>query len=396
MIPVTEILQLQRRWIKLQPTVTYQEIGVRSFGNGIFHKAPVAGSTLGNKRVLRIEPGDLVFNNVFAWEGAVAVAGPDEAGLIGSHRFVTYTVNPERSTARFLKLFFTTKPGLEILRKASPGSAGRNKTLGLDRFIAQSIPLPSVAEQLRLVERIDALAAKVEEAKTLRHESSLEAEALINSARRRLIGDAPASTWVPLSVFVEQIENGWSPPCEKRPAAIGEWGVLKVGAVSFGRYDPRENKALPVSLVPMPEYEVKPGDFLMSRANTYELVGACALVETTPPRLMLSDKHFRFIFRKQKYIDLQYLDHVLKSPALRTQIIARATGTSPTMKNISKDKVFHLLVPNHDSAEQQRLARRMDDIHRQTKVLIEMQTATARELDALIPGILDRAFNGEL
>lgn len=66
MVPLAEILQLQRRWIRLQPTETYREIGIRSFGNGIFHKAPVLGSILGDKRVLSIAPGDLVFNNVFA------------------------------------------------------------------------------------------------------------------------------------------------------------------------------------------------------------------------------------------------------------------------------------------------------------------------------------------
>src|ERR1700682_2184365 len=108
MVPLREVLQLQRRWIKLHPTETYREVGIRSFGNGIFHKAPIQGSVLGNKRVLRIEPGDLVFNNVFAWEGAVAVAGAAEAGMIGSHRFVTYTVNPGKATAEFLHLFFKT------------------------------------------------------------------------------------------------------------------------------------------------------------------------------------------------------------------------------------------------------------------------------------------------
>ena len=42
------------------------------------------------KRVFRIEPGDLVISNVFAWEGAIAVASDDEAGTIGSHRFMTF------------------------------------------------------------------------------------------------------------------------------------------------------------------------------------------------------------------------------------------------------------------------------------------------------------------
>src|SRR5439155_26531018 len=122
---------------------------------------------------------------VFAWEGAVAVAGPEEAGMIGSHRFVTYTVNPKKSTAQFLRLFFTTKPGLEILMKASPGSAGRNKTLGLDRFIAQSIPLPPLAEQRRVVARIEELGAQIHEARTLRLQAADEAAALVHANRNR-------------------------------------------------------------------------------------------------------------------------------------------------------------------------------------------------------------------
>lgn len=396
MVPLTEVLQLQRRWIKLNPMDTYQEIGVRSFGNGIFHKAPVHGSTLGNKRVLRIEPGDLVFNNVFAWEGAVAVAGPTEAGMIGSHRFVTYTVNPAKATAEYLQLYFKAKQGREVLLKASPGSAGRNKTLGLDRFITNSIPLPPVSEQRRLVEHIDALAAKIEEARELRADAQVEAIALINAARRRLIGEEPQADWVPLSSIVEQIENGWSPACETRQVTNGEWGVLKVGAVSFGTYDPQENKALPPDLAPRPEYEVRSGDFIMSRANTYELVGACVVVEQTPTRLMLSDKLFRFIFRKHAEMDTTYLDHVLKSPALRDQIVRGASGTSPTMKNISKEKVLALLIPGHKPAVQKDIAARLNGIRQQVGAATTIQAVSSKELDAMLPAILDRAFRGEL
>jgi len=266
----------------------------------------------------------------------------------------------------------------------------------VDRFLATQIPLPPLVEQQRLVEQIDALAAKVDEAKALRSQSGLVADAMIKSARSRLIGTSPTPAWVPLRTLVQRIENGWSPPCEKRPAVNGEWAVLKVGSVSFGEYDHRDNKALPVGLGPRPEYEVKAGDFLMSRANTYELVGACAVVEQTPPRLMLSDKHFRFIFHSQKTVELRYLDHVLKSPALRTQIIAGATGTSPTMKNISKEKVLGLLIPNHDLADQQRLTKVLGGIQRQTNALAKLQAGTATELDSLLPAILDRAFRGEL
>ena len=69
----------------------YQEIGVRSFGKGLFIKEPVLGAELGDKRVFEIRAGDFIVSNVFAWEGAVGVAGQEHEGMIGSHRFMTWT-----------------------------------------------------------------------------------------------------------------------------------------------------------------------------------------------------------------------------------------------------------------------------------------------------------------
>jgi type I restriction enzyme S subunit len=121
-------------------TREYQEIGVRSFGRGIFHKEPVAGTDLGNKRVFQIEPGDLVISNVFAWEGAIAVASGAEAGRIGSHRFMTFVAIDDRIETSWAAWFFRSEPGLELIGRASPGSAGRNRTLAIDRFESLEIP----------------------------------------------------------------------------------------------------------------------------------------------------------------------------------------------------------------------------------------------------------------
>ncbi len=317
LVRLGEVLALQRRWLVPELDRQYVEIGVRSFGRGIFHKAPVTGAELGNKRVLRIEPGDLVLMNVFAWEGAAAVAGVGEAGTIGSHRYATYTADPARCVPEFLNLYFKTEPGLGLLRRVSPGSAGRNRTLNLAQFVQQPIPLPRVEEQRRIVTFVESIAGKVEQARWLRRQSREEAAALLNAGRRGLLGEQPTADWIRLGQLVERLEVGKSPACEPRPAADQEWGVLKVGAVSFGVYDERENKALPVGLNVNPVYEVKPGDFLMSRANTSALVGACAIVGPTRTRLLLSDKIFRFRFRSDARVCLPWLDHALKSPALR-------------------------------------------------------------------------------
>lgn len=165
--------------------------------------------------------------------------------------------------------------------------------------------------------------------------------------------------------------------------------MLKVGAVSFGVFDERENKALPVSFSVPPSLEVRTGDFIMSRANTVELVGACALVRKARPKLMLSDKTFRFIFSEQRKILPEYLEQVLKSPALREQIERGASGTSPTMKNISKEKILALRLPPHALPQQHQIVAELDALRR-------LQAGTAAELDALLPAILDSAFKGEL
>ena len=158
-VRVGDMLQIQRRAVELKPTDEYREIGLRSFGKGVFHKAPISGSELGDKRVFRIMPGDLVVSNVFAWEGAIAIAGETERGFIGSHRFMTWTATSSRIDPRFVFHYFSSEAGLEALRRASPGSAGRNRTLAVRAFEDLTIPLPDIAEQRAIAERLDRVAA---------------------------------------------------------------------------------------------------------------------------------------------------------------------------------------------------------------------------------------------
>ncbi|MEU8125349.1 restriction endonuclease subunit S [Spirillospora sp. NPDC049024] len=158
---VGEVITLIRRPIAPQSGKTYREIGIKSFGKGVFHKEPVSSDDIGSKKVFAIEPGDLLFSNVFAWEGAVALASAAEAGFIGSHRFMTYQVNEDLADPSYLRHYFTCKPGLEVIRRASPGSAGRNKTLGIKKFEAQQIPLPPLDTQHRMARTLDAITTGV-------------------------------------------------------------------------------------------------------------------------------------------------------------------------------------------------------------------------------------------
>ena len=178
---------------------------------------------------------------------------------------------------------------------------------------------------------------------------------------------------VRLGSVVDDLENGWSPKCHDHPAEKDRWGVLKLGAVSFGIFDPSQNKELPERLSPRAGYEVKGGDVLISRANVVRYVGACVYVEETRPRLMLCDKIFRVCFRDNSRLLPKFLAEVMRLPSVREQIEARLTGTSPTMKNISKPALLDLSFPLPEPKDQQALI---------TELTTARQTAAAKRAEA--------------
>lgn len=136
--------------VEIKPNELYTQIGIRSHGKGLFYKEPVTGAALGNKSVFWIEPDCFIVNIVFAWEQAIGKTTQSEVGMIGSHRFPMYRPVNDRVDVDYLISYFLTKQGIDILGSASPGGAGRNKTLGQDRFLKSKIVLPPIEEQQKI------------------------------------------------------------------------------------------------------------------------------------------------------------------------------------------------------------------------------------------------------
>lgn len=147
--------------VKVELEKMYQQIGIRSHGKGIFHKEFVDGKTLGNKRVFWVKEDVLIVNIVFAWEQAVAKTTKNEIGMIASHRFPMYMPIKPQSDLNYLLYFFLTKRGKSLLELASPGGAGRNKTLGQKEFENLKFLIPEVAEQNKIALFLSAIESKL-------------------------------------------------------------------------------------------------------------------------------------------------------------------------------------------------------------------------------------------
>ena len=162
---------------------------------------------------------------------------------------------------------------------------------------------------------------------------------------------------VPLGQFLSAIEAGKNLRCEERPPEPHEKGVVKVSSVTWGIFDKTQSKTLPSGYEPNSRSLIRNGDFLISRANTLELVGACVVVEDAPGNLYLSDKVLRLVLPD----DIKpWLLNFLRSPIGRARIEAASTGNQLSMRNISQETIRSLMVPLPDRRDRRRIMAKIE------------------------------------
>lgn len=180
-----DVAPLVRREVRVELEASYPELGIRSFGKGTFHKPALTGSDAGSKRLFRIEQGDLLFSNVFAWEGAIAIVQQEDHGRFGSHRFITCVARKDAAVASFLRYYLLSPAGMEKIGEASPGGAGRNRTLGLKKLMAIQVPTPPLPVQQSFVQ----LQKHVTELKTRHDAIRVTLSTLMPAMLERIFGE---------------------------------------------------------------------------------------------------------------------------------------------------------------------------------------------------------------
>jgi type I restriction enzyme S subunit len=202
--------------------------------------------------------------------------------------------------------------------------------------------------------------------------------------------------WTYLGLLVSHSDAGWSPKTEDHPRRGDEWGVLKVSAVSWGKFRAWENKQVLPGTEPRLQAQVKRGDFLISRANTAELIARAVIVNEEPAKLMMSDKIVRL--RLSKDCNHRFVLIVNNySHFSREHYVRNASGVSPSMKNVSRDVIMTLRLPLPPLAEQHRIVSKVDTLMALCDRLEASLTAgddhRGRLLDALLAEALVQAEN---
>jgi type I restriction enzyme S subunit len=260
-------------------------------------------------------------------------------------------------------------------------------------FTALEIPLPPLDEQRRIVGRIEQLAAKIQEARRLRHQSTEETDILLAGSSKRFfdpkISDAHAEL---LESVTLRITKGESPEWQGYTYQDSGPVFIRSENVLWGKLDRSRSVHIP------PEFHGKLGRSRLGAGDVLiNLVGASiGRACVVPPDIGEANVNqaVAVISPDRGQLDGQYLMHFLISGP--TQEVIHGGKVETARPNISLGDLKSLRVPLPLLTEQHRIVAYLDDLQAKVDALKRLQAETAAELDALLPSILDRAFRGGL
>ncbi|MCS3845559.1 type I restriction enzyme S subunit [Xanthomonas campestris] len=311
------------------------------------------------------------------------------------------------SSAYLLRLLEFVRP------KAEAQAVGSTvKGIRIQDYLGIEVPLADAPQQSKIAEILDTLDTAIHETEAIIAKLKAVKQGLLHDLLTRGIdangelrppqSEAPhlyrlsPLGWIPNEWVVDSagsilagIDAGWSPSCPEEPPSEGEWGVLKVSAVSGGAYDARQSKRLPPNLKPILSIEVRVGDVLLARANgVADLVAKTVLVRDTPTKLMLSDKILRLV-PNEKFVRSDYLVTIMMHAGTRSQINGMMNGSSG-QRNISQSQIRSIIVPIppiiEQAASMERLNELVGRLEGEMKILQKRKSLKHALMDDLLTG----------
>ena len=370
---------------------------MRWYGEGPFHRELKNAIRITKKSHFIIREGDAIYNKLFAWKGSFGIVPRELDGMFVSDKFPTYELNRDKIDENYLRWYFRYPPLWAEAQARSTGSAAISKlTLNPPQFLHLTIPLPPLKEQRRIVARLDELASKIKEARSLRKQAAVDTEALISRTTTTLLDGVGWERQRLAEILSQPPRNGLSP---KPQVDNGGTPMLRINAVSSSAnrfVDLSTIKSVAVSESEAAPFRLQHEDVFIVRYNgDINRVAKPAIYKTNGQRApIFPDKLMRLRTDPQKMLP-DFLVFALSTQSVRGQIEELGKTTAGNI-GISGANAKSFVVPVPPLVQQSRIVAELDALQARVDALRRVQEETAVELDALLPSILDRAFKGEL
>jgi type I restriction enzyme S subunit len=375
-VPLAEIARSISRPVVVVPGQDYRTIGVKWWGEGAYERETIDGSRTAAKTLSLVRQGDLIINKIWVRHGSTAIAGADVDGCAASGEFPTFELNREHVVPEWIHWQTKTRGFWSKCDALSRGTSGKNR-IKPDLFLTIRVPLPPLAEQRRVVARIEELAAQIHQARTLRQQASEEAEALLRSI---LFHDDKVQP-TPMRALVKLR----APDVAVRAGETYQFA----GVYCFGRGLFKGALKSGMEFAYSRLTRLHRGEFVYPKLMAWE--GALGVV---PPELdgcVVSTEFPVFEVNEDRVLP-EVLDTYFRTPSVWPEIAGESTGTNVRRRRLNPQDFWDYEMPLPSRETQIILKRTKAEVD----ALKRLQAETAAELDALLPAILDRAFKGEL
>lgn len=250
-----------------------------------------------------------------------------------------------------------------------------------------------ISEQQRIVAKIEQLAAKVEEACSIKAQAELNINALASACSAKFFEtDKVKWPFLKLQDITERITKGESPSWQG--FAYQEFGPIFVRSqnVLWGKFDLQDVEHISIDFhAKLLRSQLRPNDVLINLVGAS--IGRTCVVPNSINEANINQA-VAVITPQKDELDSSYLMRFLLSPT--TQEIIHGGKVETARPNISLRDLARLHIPLPPLEEQCRIVAYLDNLQAKVDSLKHHQTQTQTELDALLPSILDKAFRGEL
>ncbi|AUT01652.1 hypothetical protein CLI64_15355 [Nostoc sp. CENA543] len=395
LVPLREILTKSEEWIDINPTEKYKQVTVKIWGKGVVERNEVSGAEIAATKRLKVHHGQFILSRIDARHGAFGIIPNSLDGAVVTNDFPVFTPNIHKILPQFLDWMSKTKDFIEICKAASEGTTNRVR-LKEDKFLSMKIRLPLLEEQRRIVARIEELVGKIEEVRSLRQKAFEETATLVTRSTATILDN---DDWeeVPLNKLLrENSLNGLSPRPSETPPGLPILRISAATSQANAIIDEADVKYLEVSEQDALKYKLEPGDLLACRYNgNLHYTGKFALYKAYSGRQHLyPDKLIRFRLDTNNIMP-EFACLALNSPKCR-KIIESFCATTAGNIGLSAGNLKTVSVPVPPLPEQHRIVAYLDELQTKVDTMKRLREQAIKELDALLPSILDKAFKGEL
>lgn len=180
---IGELLQLTEDRIPVEPTSEYPQIGIKSFGLGLFPKPPTTGLETTYRYFNRVKRDMIVLSQVKGWEGAIAACPPHLDGYFASPEYRTFICIPGTCVSDYIDALIRTAWFRTLLIAATRGQGARRERVRPEKFAAIELPMPDLNTQRTLVPTLKRIAS----VPPLARDRNSQAALLLDSTLSKLI-----------------------------------------------------------------------------------------------------------------------------------------------------------------------------------------------------------------